>query len=1255
MPSSGRGRTVLLLLNNHWDNFMSKNVMAEINRYSGMPVMWVAFMACCICLMPGMVKGQGNGGDDWQLIDVPGSWNESGIKELANHDGFAWYRTFVFIPKEWEGKRVFFSLGSVDNIEETFFNGEKIGAYGSMPPLLQGPASDIRRPYVIEPDMFQAGDWNLLALRLFDMGGNAGIRTGPVQLSSGDKALDLSGKWLILKGDFEELSDWPHGHSPKDRRQLVEDFNTRVGRQGPQPWMPVDYAGREKAIRAATEGYNNNSNVHSNLDGKGPPLSPEQVVAGFTKPPFLDVQVALKEPEVRQPLYVEFDERGRMWVTQYIQYPEPAGIKLVTWDRHLRAIYDQDPPPPPFTTPEHQKFIGKDKITIHEDTDGDGIYESGKTFMDGLNIVTSTAQDRDGVWVMNPPYLLFVPDRNKDDVPDSDPVVHLSGFGLEDTHSVANSLKWGPDGWLYGVTGSTVTARVKVHFDPTFKPLKFFGQTVWRYHPEDYRFELFAEGGWNNFGLEFDDHGRIFSGTNGGMQAVYFYQGGYYQKGFGKHGPHNNPYAFDYLGGLPLKGDTRRMVHQWIIYGGGAIPEYKDVLLGVNPLSNFVMAISRHGSGNDLRTEEVHKTVATDHKWFRPVHITPGPDGALYLSDFYDARITHLDPRDNWDREHGRIYRIHSNTAPKFSMPDLTRLAPEKLVTFLHHENRWFRETARRLLVENEATSTFSQLSDMLISGSDQSGLEALWVLHRLNLMNPKLWNAALTHDFFPVRMWGIRLQGDSTEELSADNARGWLNIARSESHPEVIAQLLCSARRQSNSIRNQVLDILFHRDYVADDQVVKFLSWWASEESYRSDASGLLRMLSEGNHFAGSQLFRDGVFPNLVRRAAADPTGDNLDMLAFILRNVEDGPLLSKAVDAMEKSLSGRSLREVPNSLASSLTQLSTRFGDNTNVLALALKIAGNQKDIQSKAINLVRNKQIEPGERLRVFRALTGVEEQSLTQASQSIAIDSTELPDIRRQALNYLKSNPDQVVVSSLLNRLGSGDSMEQEIMLALTGYSRWADSLVKAIIKGQVDKSVVDSRGMVQLNQTLGATHASQLSEIWPESFKKTVKASSEQMEKDISEVRAILNSHVGREESGRDVFNRICAACHKMDGAGGVIGPDLTGYERDNLDYLLTAIIDPNLAIREEYELIHVRTGKSGDASEVGSVYSGFPGASDDDIMILRDLTGAEIEISRSTILGIDRSPVSLMPEGLLKSLKPQESADLFKFLQKQKP
>src|SRR5688572_12959724 len=202
-------------------------------------------------------------------------------------------------------------------------------------------------------------------------------------------------------------------------------------------------------------------------------LSPREAVKTFRVPDDLEVRLAASEPQVRQPVNVMFDERGRMWVVQYLQYPAPAGLKPVSVDQYLRTKYDRVPEPPP------KGPRGADRITILEDKDGDGFYESAKDFIDGLNLASGMEIGFGGVWVAQAPYLLFYPDKDRDDVPDSDPEVVLSGFGMEDAHAVVNSLTRGPDGWLYGGQGSTCTANVNG---------QGFHQAAWRYHPRTKQF-----------------------------------------------------------------------------------------------------------------------------------------------------------------------------------------------------------------------------------------------------------------------------------------------------------------------------------------------------------------------------------------------------------------------------------------------------------------------------------------------------------------------------------------------------------------------------------------------------------------------------------------------------------------------------------------------------------------------------------------------------------------------------------------------
>ena len=209
------------------------------------------------------------------------------------------------------------------------------------------------------------------------------------------------------------------------------------------------------------------------------------------------------EPEVRQPLFLSWDSRGRLWVSQYLRYQFPAGLKIIEYDNHLRAQFDKVPEPPPHGVKERTRSrFSRISMEMASST-------AART-CNRAQRLTAVVTGHGGIWVANPPYLLFYPDKDQDDVPDSEPEVRLSGFGLEDTHSVMNSLQWGPDGWLYGVNGSTTTGKVKC--PATGRLIEWQGQMVWRYHPGTTRFEIYAEGGGNTFSLEIDSKGGFSQG-----------------------------------------------------------------------------------------------------------------------------------------------------------------------------------------------------------------------------------------------------------------------------------------------------------------------------------------------------------------------------------------------------------------------------------------------------------------------------------------------------------------------------------------------------------------------------------------------------------------------------------------------------------------------------------------------------------------------------------------------------------------------
>ena len=374
---------------------------------------------------------------------------------------------------------------------------------------------------------------------------------------------------------------------------------------------------------------------------------------------------------------------------------------------------------------------GADRISIHEDTDGDGTFDSHKVFVEGLNIATSFVRGRGGLWVLNPPYLLFYPDKNGDDVPDSDPVVHLSGFGMQDTHSVVNSLRWGPDGWLYAAQGSTVSGNV-IRPGLDKKPRFSMGQLIWRYHPETKQYEIFAEGGGNAFGVELDSQGRIYSGHNGGnTRGFHYVQGGYFQKGFSKHGPLSNPYSFGYFQAMKHH-SVPRFTHNFIIYEGNSLPEkYHGRLFGVEPLQGRVVMSEVSADGSTYKTQDLGHPVTTTDRQFRP-------GGHQARSRRGDLRGRHVrasnqpPPAFLWpDRQNQRPHLSAAKQKRAGAGPIRFGETPSKeLAGMLDHPNKWQRQTALRLLGDRKDASIIPLLKQNIAEQTGQLALESLWALY---------------------------------------------------------------------------------------------------------------------------------------------------------------------------------------------------------------------------------------------------------------------------------------------------------------------------------------------------------------------------------------------------------------------------------------------------------------------------------------------------------------------------------------------
>jgi len=972
------------------------------------------------------------------------------------------------------------------------------------------------------------------------------------------------------------------------------------------------------------------------------PLPPAEAARRFQVAEDLVWEQVLSEPEISQPVFLNFDERGCMWVVEYRQYPAPAGLTLVSRDSVWRAVYDSVPRPPP----HHVR--GADRISIHEDADGDGSFERHKVFVDGLNIATSVERGRGGVWVLNPPYLLFYPDANGDDVPDADPEVRLSGFGLEDTHSVANSLRWGPDGWLYGAQGSTVTANIQVHGpDGTplnAKPLYSQGQNIWRYHPGRRVYEVFSEGGGNAFGCEIDSAGRIFSGHNGGdTRGFHYQQGAYLQKGFEKHGPLSNPYAFGYFPAMPMASEPR-FTHNFVIYDHGALPaRYTGRLLGVEPLQGRLVKSDVLTDRSSFKTLDVARPIVGDDRWFRPVDIKVGPDGAVYVCDWYDRQVNHYRNHEGQiDTANGRIYRMRSKAGPRVRPETLAMLSHADLIRRLEHTNRWVRQTALRLIADRPDPSRIPDLSKALAAARGPRAVDLLWALALEGDVTEAEALRGMSHPEPQVRLWTVRRLGDA-RSASPALVRRLATLAAEDPDLEVRNQLACTARRLPAADAAEILRALCGRDEDVDDNRQPLLLWWALEMLCTSDPETVLRLYSEPA-FWNRPMVQRHLLDRSARRWAQSGSRRELLLCAALFRNSPTVESSRRLMQGFEAAFKGRPLAGLPDDLV----QAMSRHGVGSPAFAVR---RGDPAAIR-RALATVADESAPRPERLEFLGVLSEVPVPgaipALAQAYRGAAKDDA----LRQAALMALQPHEDPAIAGIILGAWPAlGPAARATAQTVLSSRVSWSRALVDTLqprpagaAPSQVKAESISLGTVRRLRQHADPELRARVAALWPETRTPTTR----EMEALIRKRADIVRTGSGDPYNGRTLFQNTCAGCHRLFGQGGQVGPDLTVYDRSDLDSMLLSIVNPGAEIREGYEQIHLETRD-------GRLLSGFLAERDDQTLVLRTLDNQTVAVPVAEVLEQDRPAASLMPEGLLDGFKDQEVRDLFAYLRSTQP
>ncbi|HZQ46503.1 MAG TPA: PVC-type heme-binding CxxCH protein, partial [Verrucomicrobiae bacterium] len=960
----------------------------------------------------------------------------------------------------------------------------------------------------------------------------------------------------------------------------------------------------------------------------------------MTLPPGFHAQLVAQEPDLVQPVAYTIDDRGRLWVIQYLQYPNPADLKRVKVDRYSRTIYDHVPEPPP------RGPKGADRITILSDFDDNGHARKAKDFVSGLNLACGVAFGHGGVYVLQVPYLLFYPDRNGDDVPDSDPEVLLSGFGMEDASSVANHLTWGPDGWLYGCQGSCVTANIRgIEFQ----------QGIWRFHPITHRFELFCEGGGNEWGMDFDKDGNlIFSSNYGGYRMMHGVQGGYYWKSFGKHGPLHNPHAYGYFDHVPYSNFTGGHVDDGgIIYQGTSFPEsFRDKFIANDLLGHSVQWHNMTTWGTTFKASYGGELLTANDTWFDPTDLIMGPDGALYLSDWYDKRTAHPDPDADWDRSNGRVYRIQytaNGNGPEVNagVPDMAKLSSAELVSFLGSRNHWYVEKARRILGDRRDPAVAPALREMALQTSNHPlALQGLWGLYVSGGFNESLAAKFLTHPNPVVRSWTVRLLGDDNK-VSKKTSQLLSGLAKTETDAKVRSQLACTAKRLPAADALPIIHNILARDLDEQDPFIPLLLWWAVEQHSVSSMDQVLKFFATADAW-NMTMTRHVIMEKLMRRYASEGSGPAYAACARLLAGAPDTwrPKMLAALDTGLQERPDSTLKPAGKMAAALEAQLDTLWhGSDKATDAKLIAVSARLGSVASRqlALSLAVKPGAEVETRVAMIRLAGELADAGCVPPLLKL-IGGDAPASVKAAALETLKDFDSEQITPTLLQVYPMTKELQPKIRTVLLSRGNWALAFLKEVDRGHFAPADV---GQEEL-RPLATYRNHEIDSIVAKYWGHVSAGTPEEKLNDIRRIKNDLRAAGGDAVRGRELFKQTCEVCHQLYGQGKNVGPDLTHANRQDLDFLLESIVDPSAVIRKEFLNYQVETTDG--RSLAGLIVDQSPGS-----ITLIAAGGERTEISRGKIKTMAESALSLMPEGLLSSMKPQELRDLFSYLQTSKP
>lgn len=944
-------------------------------------------------------------------------------------------------------------------------------------------------------------------------------------------------------------------------------------------------------------------------------LAPQAAAAAMTVPDGFRVTLLAGEPDVQQPIAQAFDDRGRLWVAEAYSYP----IRVADAE-------------------------ARDRILIFADRDGDGAFDERKVFAERLNLVSGLELGFGGVWVGAAPHLLFIPDRDGDDRPDGPPEVLLDGWGFQDTHETLNTFIWGPDGWLYGCHGVFTHSRVGAPGTPDAARVPI-NAGIWRYHPQRRAFEVFAHGTSNPWGLDFNDRGQAFLTACVIPHLFHVIQGARYTR---QAGPHFNPYTFadiptiarhrHWLGDRPHSGNNRSdaagggHAHSGaMIYLGGVWPEeYRDQIFMNNIHGARLNQDRLEAAGSGYVGDRAPDFLLSNDAWSQIVNLQTGPDGQMVLIDWYDRQQCHRREMEVHDRSNGRIFKVSYGPARPPRPVDVARASDDELVAWQLERNDWWVRHARRVLQERGPNPRVHAALRALLrnEADDTRRLRALWALHVTEGLDEPTLLAALDDASPYVRGWAIQLAHERGPPAATVRAR-LDRLAAEDPSPVVRLYLASALDRSPLDERWERLAALARHAEDAADHNLPLMLWYVAEPLATRDPARLLKLAAEGRT------------PRLLefsaRRVAgiADPA--SLAALVTFLTEATDPGVRQVVLLAANEALAGR--RDVPRPAGWDPLADALLTGERPELRQLAALVGAKWRDARSLDLlrTTVADRAAPPDARQTALGALVTARAEGLLPLLLALLDEGP----LRGAAIRALASLDDDSIPARLLALYPSARPAErQDILNTLAARKASAHALVEAVAAGTLPATDLPADLVRQMRNLGDDKLNARLEAVWG-----TVQDTPADRQRLIAEWRGKLLARPAQPpepELGRAVFYKACRQCHKLFGDGGTVGPELTGANRANLDYVLSNVLDPSAVIGKDYQATIVQTSD-------GRVLTGIVRREDDATVTLATANEV-VTLAKTDIDEQARSPKSMMPDDLWRPLGEHEVRSLVAYL-----